>query len=134
MALTPNKYQKEAFKTFIVDGIRKLFLLNEKPTFEEFDEEMARVAFAKLTYSTLGLTGESGEFAEEVKKAIREGGVISQERRDDMLAELGDVLWYAAAAATCLGATLEDIMEKNLGKVRAKHAKVMREQHGITKK
>ena len=37
--------------------------------------------------------------------------------------ELGDVLWYVSACCTLLGVTLEDLMEQNLGKVRAKFKK-----------
>ena len=46
-------------------------------------------------YFTLGLTGESGEVAEKLKKLIRNhGGDITKLDLDEFKKELGDVLWY----------------------------------------
>jgi NTP pyrophosphatase (non-canonical NTP hydrolase) len=71
-----------------------------------------------LTYPALGLCGEAGECAEKVKKAIRDdGGVLSDERRAALAAELGDVLWYVAQLATEAGLDLDEIAEDNLGKL-----------------
>ena len=71
-----------------------------------------------LTYPALGLCGEAGECAEKVKKAIRDdGGVLSDERRAALAAELGDVLWYAAQLATEAGLDLDEIAEDNLAKL-----------------
>jgi NTP pyrophosphatase (non-canonical NTP hydrolase) len=71
-----------------------------------------------LTYPALGLCGEAGECAEKVKKAIRDdGGVLSDERRVALAAELGDVLWYVAQLATEAGLDLDEIAEANLAKL-----------------
>ena len=71
-----------------------------------------------LTYPALGLCGEAGECAEKVKKAIRDdGGVLSDERRAALAAELGDVLWYVAQLATEAGLDLDEIAEDNLAKL-----------------
>jgi NTP pyrophosphatase (non-canonical NTP hydrolase) len=53
-----------------------------------------------------------------VKKAIRDdGGVLSDERRAALAAELGDVLWYVAQLATEAGLDLDEIAEDNLAKL-----------------
>ena len=71
-----------------------------------------------LTYPALGLCGEAGECAEKVKKAIRDdGGMLSDERRAALAAELGDVLWYVAQLATEAGLELDEIAEDNLAKL-----------------
>ena len=71
-----------------------------------------------LTYPALGLCGEAGECAEKVKKAIRDdGGVLTDERRAALAAELGDVLWYVAQLATEAGLDLDEIAEDNLTKL-----------------
>jgi NTP pyrophosphatase (non-canonical NTP hydrolase) len=71
-----------------------------------------------LTYPALGLCGEAGECAEKVKKAIRDdGGLLTDERRAALAAELGDVLWYVAQLATEAGLDLDEIAEDNLAKL-----------------
>ena len=78
-------------------------------------------------YPILGLTGESGECAEKLKKLIRDNDLDftqdditkQMELRDKeaMAYELGDVLWYLANAANDLGYTLSEIGEMNLEKL-----------------
>lgn len=131
MALTPNKYQKEAYKTFTTTGIQDFLDAPHDENLDAFDAIEAKDAqkdFTKLMYVTGKLNGEAGEFAEEVFKSLRDGGGIKA-RRNAAIDELGDVLWYVAAAATVLGITLEDLMEQNLGKVRAKYKKAMAEKY-----
>jgi NTP pyrophosphatase (non-canonical NTP hydrolase) len=71
-----------------------------------------------IVYPTLGLAGEAGEVAEKVKKLLRDdGGVLSDERRAALAAELGDVLWYVAQVATEAGLELEEIAQANLDKL-----------------
>lgn len=71
-----------------------------------------------IVYPALGLCGEAGETAEKVKKAIRDdGGVLSDERRAALAAELGDVLWYVAQLATEAGLDLDELAEDNLAKL-----------------
>lgn len=71
-----------------------------------------------LTYPALGLCGEAGEAAEKVKKALRDdGGVLTEERRAALAAELGDVLWYVAQLATEAGLELDTIAGENLSKL-----------------
>ena len=75
-------------------------------------------AGANLTYPALGLCGEAGESAEKVKKAIRDdGGRLTPARREELAAELGDVLWYLAQLATEAGLDLDEIAEENLHKL-----------------
>ncbi len=80
----------------------------------------------ELCYLTLGLAGESGEAADEVKKIVREAGMLDiglfieqmeGERAHRLAAELGDVLWYLTQMAMFLGLTLEDLMAMNAVKL-----------------
>jgi len=77
-----------------------------------------------LTYPALGLCGEAGEVAEKVKKALRDdGGVLTEERRAALAAELGDVLWYVAQLATEAGLELDTIADENLSKLLSRQAR-----------
>ena len=71
-----------------------------------------------LYYTTFGLAGEAGEFAEKVKKMMRDsGGVVSPEIRDFMTKELGDIMWYVAQAGRQIGVSMEEIATKNMEKL-----------------
>lgn len=72
-------------------------------------------------YPALGLAGETGEICEKIKKVIRDdGGVLSDERRQLLAKELGDVLWYVSTLATELGLNLDEIAADNLAKLAAR--------------
>jgi len=71
-----------------------------------------------IVYPTLGLAGEAGEVSEKVKKLLRDdGGLMSDERREALAGELGDVLWYVAQVATEAGLDLQEIAQGNLDKL-----------------
>ena len=71
-----------------------------------------------LLYPTLGLCGEAGEVAEKIKKMVRDdGGELSDERREALAKELGDVLWYVAQIATEADLDLDAIAGDNLEKL-----------------
>ncbi|BCZ89178.1 hypothetical protein TthAA37_09990 [Thermus thermophilus] len=94
-------------------------------TLEEYQKEAQKTALYpeayRLVYPALGLAGEAGELANKVKKVLRDhGGHLSEEAREAILAELGDVLWYVAQVATDLGESLEAVAQANLAKLRSR--------------
>lgn len=91
--------------------------------YQEFVERMAserskRDAESRFLTAATGLAGEAGEFADLVKKAIfHESGFDVAK----LAKELGDILWYAAFAATALGVTLQDVIDGNVEKLQARY-------------
>lgn len=74
-----------------------------------------------LQYVVLGLNGEAGEVAEQIKKAMRnDGGEITPERLDALKKELGDVLWYVSRLAGELDTNLAEIAQMNVEKLYAR--------------
>ncbi len=74
-----------------------------------------------MSYPALGLAGEAGEVANQVKKWIRDDqGNMTAERKAKILDEISDVLWYAAQLCTDLGASLGEVAEGNLKKLAAR--------------
>lgn len=70
-------------------------------------------------YAALGLCGEAGEVSELTKKHWRnDGGQMTSERGDQIMGELGDVMWYVAAVATEWGLELADCCEEVLEKLQ----------------
>ena len=77
---------------------------------------------AAISYLALGLNGEAGEVADQVKKAIRNDGEISAERRAKILDEIGDVLWYITRLAIEFDTPLADIARANVDKLEKRRA------------
>lgn len=74
-----------------------------------------------LIYCALKLNGESGEYAEKIGKCIRDnGGHFSPELKEQLILELGDILWYVAQSAHELGENLDDVARKNLEKLKSR--------------
>jgi NTP pyrophosphatase (non-canonical NTP hydrolase) len=98
--LSPDEYQTAALQTVTY---------NEKFTPSE-----------RIMYATLGLVGEAGEVANKVKKFYRDGlkkAVVAQ----DLMFELGDVMWYTAVLAQEFELPLEVIMAANVAKLKKRH-------------
>lgn len=71
-----------------------------------------------LLNGVLGLTGESGEIADLIKKNRMQGHPIDIEH---IAKELGDVCWYIAETATAIGCDMETIMKMNIEKLRKRY-------------
>lgn len=77
--------------------------------------------FKDLMHWVLGLTGEAGEVAEKLKKIVRDKqGVIDEVSRQELLKELGDVLWYIAVFAEHLGSNIGEVAEANAAKLASR--------------
>ena len=98
--MSPNEYQKLASRTLI-----------EKPDFEISDKDVM------ISWSAIGLAGEAGEVADLVKKGIYHQQGIDKGK---MKKELGDVLWYLSALCTEFDFTLEEVMQHNVDKLKAR--------------
>ena len=89
-----------------------------------------------LAYVALKMNGEAGEFAEHLGKAMRDESygqpailhhngntspssfdIIHPSRHALLVKEIGDVLWYLAAACRELNVTLEQAAQINLDKL-----------------
>ena len=91
--MTLNEYQQHALETAIYPENRRII------------------------YPTLGLTGEAGEVADKVKKVIRDGHEeFSDEKRLEIVKEIGDVLWYCATLSRDLGY----VAQMNVDKLRSR--------------
>jgi NTP pyrophosphatase (non-canonical NTP hydrolase) len=85
----------------------------------------------ELAYCLGKLAGEAGEAGEKFWKFMRDERdpftgryepilIVSEEVRGQIVAELGDVLWYVAQAARCLDVSLGDVGIGNLEKLRGR--------------
>lgn len=96
--------------------------------FSEYQNLAARTGYGEdgernfvLMIYAMGLAGESGEVIEKLKKAMRDrGGAVSDEEKQLLQKELGDVLWYLSEIARMLGISLEEIARMNIDKLASR--------------
>ncbi len=103
-------------------------------TFDDYQAQARTTAMypeaVRILYPTLKLAGEAGEVAEKLGKLMRDEGylpgqALSQDARDALVKEVGDVLWYVANLASDLGVQLEEVASVNLAKLAS------RKQRGV---
>jgi NTP pyrophosphatase (non-canonical NTP hydrolase) len=75
----------------------------------------------QLLTAALGLSAESGEFTEVVKKIFLQGKPYNEENVFHMKRELGDICWYLAQACMALDTTFDEIIEMNVEKLKARY-------------
>lgn len=74
-------------------------------------------------YVGLGLAGEAGEIANQIKKITRDdGGLLTTARREKIFEELGDVMWYWLRICDEMGFDPDGVVQANLAKLRERKA------------
>lgn len=78
-----------------------------------------------LTYTTLGLAGEAGEVAQVIKRVMRDevDNIITEEKYEQLKAELGDCLWYLARCCDEAKLSFDEIAEANIEKLISRQAR-----------
>ena len=94
--MTINEYQKLAMTTLNPELSKKDVLIN----------------------GVMGLCGESGEAIDIVKKHLHQGHELDREK---LIKELGDIAWYLAETAAALDVSLEEVLERNIEKLRSRY-------------
>jgi NTP pyrophosphatase (non-canonical NTP hydrolase) len=99
-----------------------------KTSLEEYQEWTNKTAIypkdEPLYYTVLGLVNEAGEVAGVVKKIMRDDNkIVTPEKREKIIAECGDVMWYLARIAQELGFSLEEVIQKNHDKLEDRLAR-----------
>tara|TARA_B100001057_G_scaffold479330_1_gene550858 strand:+ start:1530 stop:2195 length:666 start_codon:yes stop_codon:yes gene_type:complete len=75
----------------------------------------------RLLTAAVGLSAESGEFLEIVKKIAFQGKPYDASNINHLKVELGDVLWYVAQACIALDVSLDDVIGQNIDKLSARY-------------
>jgi NTP pyrophosphatase (non-canonical NTP hydrolase) len=78
--------------------------------------------FRSLFIAVAGLAGETGEVCDVIKKIVRgDRNKSFEERRQELLLELGDVLHYLTFLGQYYGYSLDDIAKGNIEKLVKRH-------------
>ncbi len=93
----------------------------DKQAFQERLDSLSNDDVPRLLTAALGLSAESGEFTEIVKKLVFQGKPLSEETKTHMIKELGDVIWYWTQGCMALGVDPTDVINKNKEKLLARY-------------
>jgi NTP pyrophosphatase (non-canonical NTP hydrolase) len=88
---------------------------------EELKKTDKDVNISLLLTSALGLSAETGEFTEVVKKIIFQSKPLTEENKFHIKRELGDILWYYMNAARSLSLDPYEIIEENIRKLKKRY-------------
>lgn len=74
--------------------------------------------------SLLGIGGEAGEITEKVKKIYwHKDGVETAADREELIKELGDLLWYTNTLSVYLGVSLDEVARRNIEKLQSRNTR-----------
>ena len=83
-------------------------------------EEQGAVPSRLLT-AALGLSGESAEFSEIIKKCIFQGKEFDDDTHKRLKSELSDVMWYVAQGCIALNTSIDELCEINTNKLKERY-------------
>lgn len=88
--------------------------------------EKLKGRYSRMDNSIAGLAGEAGEVADMWKKIKFHGLEYNEETCEKLIKELGDICWYLFSVADVLDISVEEIINKNITKLKARH------EHGFS--
>jgi len=111
----PNEYQQLALRTEHTPA-----LFNEKV-------EPGR---ERVLHGLMGVCTEAGELMDPLKRELIYGKGLDEV---NVMEECGDLLWYIALALDAAGYTMEEAMEKNIAKLRARYPEKFTEEDALNR-
>ena len=116
-----NKVDLDKYALF-VDGVTS----NPSKDYQSFIESLSALNgkganINRLTTAAVGISAEGGEFMEIVKKMVFQGKPWNDANREHLIVELGDVMWYVAQACMALDVSFDDVVERNVEKLKARY-------------
>lgn len=130
--MTPNKYQKAALRTERPTGLKRFLNFGrgggKTELLKKEVEELHNID--RLINGLMGLNGEAGEAIDILKKHLFQGHDLDKEH---LAKELGDVAWYLAISADALGYSLEEILQMNIDKLKARYPEGFDEDRSVNR-
>jgi NTP pyrophosphatase (non-canonical NTP hydrolase) len=74
-----------------------------------------------LLTGLIGMTSEAGEAQEIMKKVLFQGRAYTEETRQHLIKELGDVIWYWTNACNALQVDPNEVIAGNVTKLEARY-------------
>ena len=112
MEINSSNYQKLAERTSATatpQGIQKAQLA------------LDNYNIVRLLHAGMGLCTEAGEFQDVLKRHVFYGKPLGEEELENLMEEIGDVVWYCAEALNALAVTFDIALDRNIAKLAKRY-------------
>ncbi len=105
----------------LIEDYKKKALKCLQPNLKNNNEEL-------VVYGCIGLAGEVGELINKLKKIMYHQNYIEgidkyYQNKDDLILEIGDIMFYIISLTQAIGIDFNDCLIKNLEKIEKRHGK-----------
>ena len=80
-----------------------------------------KINMSLLLTGGIGLSSETGELNEIIKKCIFQGKPLNDETVFHCKRELGDIIWYWINSCSALGLDPNEVIEENVNKLKSRY-------------
>lgn len=115
--MTNNEYIQNALKT-------------NTPNYKDIKKRFDSDYMIDVLHSAIGLSSEAGELLDAVKKHLYYGKALDVVNLKE---ELGDALWFISILLNRLEISFEEVMEKNIEKLKARYGDKFSEEKAINR-
>ena len=120
-----NEYQKLAMRTNdrkctarLIEKVQNHAIVHHNSFMNEMIVANIGIDVGGVINACFGLSGETGELVDAIKKNIFHGHPLEKEK---IKKELGDVCWYVAMMCESFGFEMEEVMQTNIDKLKARY-------------
>ena len=97
---------------------KELVLKTESKDFDAISSRLKDKRAIRLLHGSCGIATEAGELLDTIKKYAFYGKEIDTV---NLVEEIGDLMWYSAIILDELNVDFEDVMNKNINKLKARY-------------
>ena len=115
--MNPSEYIKNAMKTETVD-------------YENIAKKVNDPKLQRMLHAVYGLSTEAGEMLDQYKRHIYYGAPLDLVNVEE---EMGDLFWYLAILSDTIGVPFEQIMDKNIAKLKARYGSKFTQDAAVTR-
>ena len=115
--MTNNEYIRLALKT-------------NTPNYKDIRKRFDSDYMIDILHSAIGLSSEAGELLDAVKKHLYYGKSLDLVNLKE---EAGDLCWFLAILLNRLEISFEEVMEKNIEKLKARYGEKFSEEKAINR-
>lgn len=105
-------------------------LRTESPITPELVDRLMQIEMVRLMHGAMGVVTESGELMDAIKKHVYYGKPLD---KVNVFEEISDVMWYCGILLDTLGYSMDDCLQVNIDKLKARYPGKFTEEAAINR-